>query len=95
MYHLKQVCVVCVPHPLPLRRSILSLNFGDDSIYESAWWVVGVELVPMHLHFPVQLASPRGIGGQVLFIQVKMKKAHFCHFFRHVANPAGSQVFQI
>lgn len=49
----------------------------------------------MNPHFPVQLASPRGSGGQVLFLQVEMKNVHFCHFFKHVATLARSQVFQI
>lgn len=41
--------------------------------------VPGGELAPMNLHFPVQLVSLRSASGQVLFIQVKMKKTN-CTF---------------
>lgn len=41
------------------------------------------------LCFAVQLASLVGSGGQVLLIQVKMKKMHFCQFPRHEAAQPG------
>ena len=89
IYHLKQLCFS--PPTLHSDSSVLSPGGEEDNTYGSAWhaWM------PVNLHSPVQLASPRGTGGQVPCNQGGVKKMRSCHFLRHVANPAGSQVFQI
>lgn len=81
------------PRPTPLHlNSLVSSPDGEgDHFYGSAWHMSTL----VRLHSPMQLASPRGAGGQVLCTQGEMKKTHPCHFLRHVADPAGSQVFQI